>query len=483
MPDVKVEYRPQGATLRSFHSRSNFVRGVIGPLGSGKTQACIAEILRRIDSQPPDKNGDRMSRWVAVRNTYPDLQTTTIRDFRAWTDQMGVGRFINGAPPRWECEYRKQDGTRVKGEVIFIAFDLPDDVKKARGLQLSGLWLNEMKELSRANVDMLMARVGRYPPPSVVRDAPSFVIGDSNAPDRDHWLARIALDEKPEGWWFGLQPGAVRREGGVWVVNAGAENMNNLPQEYYQRLLAGRPESWIRQNLANEFVYHADGRAVHPDFSETLHVRPVGPTPGIPLHVGIDFGRTPAAVVGQRQVNGQWYILRELCTTNMGALQFGELLYRMLNQQYSGYSIEVTGDPAGNHQAQTRDETPFDMLLAAGIDAFPAPSNDYEERTTALDERLRSIVGGQPAIMIDPECRTLIKGLAGAYQFKRVQVSGEDRYRDKPVKDPTSHVCEALHYLLLGAGEGAALFDSSWQKTDREMQREGGWRQPDRVFE
>ena len=220
----------------------------------------------------------------------------------------------------------------------------------------------------------------------------------------------------------------------------------------------------MRKNLANEFVFHSDGRAVHPAFNEQFHVADgqLLPTPGLPLHVGVDFGRTPAAVVMQRQVNGQWYVLDELVTYNTNALDFGYALRRLLNERYSGFQVETTGDPAGDDMAQTRDETCMDMLAVAGIECYPANTNDFQERVTVLDELLSSIIDGQPAFLVSQQCRVLVKGLAGAYQFRRVQVVGDERFHDKPVKDDTSHVCEAVHYGLLGAGEGESLFEAAW---------------------
>jgi PBSX family phage terminase large subunit len=448
---AEVRYSPQGHTLRLFHRSTAWARFIIGPLGSGKTRACLTELLIQINGQKTDANEVRKSRIVCVRNSYPDLLNTTIKDFREVTDAAGVGTFKNTTPPSWTASYPLPDGTLVEAEVLFLSFDTPDDQKKARGLQLSGLYLNEVKELSKANVDMLLSRVGRYPD----KDAREFIIGDSNAPDRDHWLAKLCFDEKPEDFRFFLQPGAVIKQGKQWVVNAKAENIYNLPDRYYQRLVQGKRDSWIRQNLANEFVFHSDGRAVHPDFSETLHVQEVEIDPVLPLTVGIDFGRTPAAVLCQKQEDGRWFILDELVTQNMGALKFGELLRKHLNQdQYRDLPVEYIGDPAGSAMSQTREETAFDMLRQAGLQAVPAPTNDWEERTTVLDMLLTKLVGGEPALQVHPRCKTLIRGLVGEYQFRRLQVAGDERYQDKPLKNDCSHVCEALHYALLGAGEG-----------------------------
>jgi hypothetical protein len=277
----------------------------------------------------------------------------------------------------------------------------------------------------------------------------------------------------------------VRKVGGRWELNPEAENLDNLPVGYYESQLGGKKESWIRQNLGNEFVYHADGRPVHPDFSEALHVAEVEPTPGIPLVIGIDFGRTPAATIWQRQLNGAWFCVNELATVNTSAKTFGRMLRQFLASEYDGYEVRVWGDPAGDQMAQTDDFSPFDMLLAEGIECMPAPTNDFERRITALDVNLQALIHGKPAILINPRCRILIQGLAGAYQFKRLMIGGTERFHDKPVKDPTSHVVESAHYALLGEGEGDVLQHSSWgdgfEATLKEFN--GNWAPPARYFE
>ena len=41
--------------------------------------------------------------------------------------------------------------------------DKDDDVRKLRGAQLTWAWVNEMKEIPKSIIDMLQARVDRYP--------------------------------------------------------------------------------------------------------------------------------------------------------------------------------------------------------------------------------------------------------------------------------------------------------------------------------
>ena len=464
-PGARLKYKPQGRTLADFHKSKAFVRIVIGPLGSGKTFAAINDMMQRIHTQTPDKDGVRHSRWCVARNSFPDLNAATIPDFRSITDKLPFGDFTMGSPPKWVANYARSDGTTVKTEVLFRSFDGPKDTVKARGMQLTGIFVDEGAEFPKDNFDMLIGRVKRYPPKVQVPKAEFYVIMTSNAAPRDNWLADIALEHTPEGWWIGIQPPAVTKVGGSWVENELSENYHNLPNGYYQGQIGGKKDSWIRQNLANEFVFHSDGRSIHPNFNEQLHTGTLKPTYGVDLHVGMDWGRTPAAAIMQRQPNGQWYVLKEIVLVNAGADALGREVKRVLNEEYAGLNVvAATGDPSGTAMSQTRDETPFELFdVNAGFTSQPASTNDFDIRVAALDDQLATLIGGQPAIVVDKRCITLVRGLAGAYCFRRIQVTGEERYRDVPDKGPASHVVEALHYGLMGAGLGDALFDSEWE--------------------
>lgn len=495
-PDSLLRYAPDGETLIEHGKRSDYAQVLIGPLGSAKTTSTIIKILRLWSAAPVDPaDGIRRSRWAAVRNTYPDLIGTTIKDFLEMVEPLKIGEFSAAergkGSPIFRAEFVADDGVETHAEITFLAFDLPQDVKKARGLRLSGAWFNEMKELSKANVDMVMSRLGRFRP-DLHKQQPWCwygALGDSNAPDSDHWLAKL-VEQRPKGWWFGIQPGAVVYRDGRFTVNPSAENLRNLAPGYYERMMAGKDEYWIRQNLGNEFVYYSDGRPVHPNFSQRLHVAgyELQPTPGIELTLGVDWGRTPAMAVLQRQPNGRWFVLDEVIGTNTSARPFGRVCQRFLSDRYPGYEYEGTGDPSGDAGGQATDDTCFEQFAgdyeSPGVTVYPAHTNNFAERTEALDSLLRELIDGEPAILISPRCRTIIRGLAGAYRFRRVQVSGVDRWHDKPEKSPESHPVEGLHYALMGAGEGAGLVSETFAKQNQAVLEEyGGWRPPARYFE
>ena len=55
-----------------------FVSGIKGPVGSGKSVGSGIKILRHASEMPPDDQGYRRSRCGVIRNTYPELRSTTI---------------------------------------------------------------------------------------------------------------------------------------------------------------------------------------------------------------------------------------------------------------------------------------------------------------------------------------------------------------------------------------------------------------------
>jgi hypothetical protein len=181
--------------LNSFMASRARVAMIMGPLGSGKTYGAVQRLLAHMCEQEPNAQGYRLTRWIAVRNTYPDLMTTTVKDFEALfvgpDPYKALGKMKYGGlePPTFRVAFEQADKTTVKSEVIFLALDRADAVKKLRGTQVTGFWLNEAKELVKPIVDMADFRHGRYPSiaDGGVKPTRHGMLGDTNACDEDHW--------------------------------------------------------------------------------------------------------------------------------------------------------------------------------------------------------------------------------------------------------------------------------------------------------
>jgi hypothetical protein len=465
MTDVthEIRYRAQGPTLAAYIADRTRRAFLDGPLGSGKTNASCYKAFRVMVDEEPNSHGMRLTRLAAIRNTYPDLMTTSVND---WMDSYGdLGNFVGGGrePPRHTLKFHLEDGSSVESELYFIALDRPDDVRKLRGLPLTAAWVNEFKELARATVDMTDLRVGRYWPDG---RKPRWhgLFGDSNKPDTDHWYYELAEEMRPDGYAFFHQPGAVLRDGFEdgrvrWKLNPNAENLRNLVPGYYSEGMQGKRDDWIAVNFANEYGYVREGKPVYEEYRDATHCRAFDLDRRLPLHIGLDFGHTPAATIGQRTHTGQWRTRWEVVTEQMGGTNFARVLKRFINEKCATFKIAaIIGDPSGEAPGEDENEsTVFEILAANGIVAEPARTNEYSVRRDAVANCMTRMVEGEPGYLVHPDCKVLRKAHQGAYCFRRLQVAGMERFRDAPDKSKWSHVAEAEQYMMLGGGEGKAV--------------------------
>jgi hypothetical protein len=436
-------------TPARFHRSGAFVRGLMGPIGSGKSVACCMEVVRRALEQAPGKDGVRRTRWAFIRQTYPELKSTTIK---TWLDWVRPEKF---GPVKWEAPIKHlvKLGKDCELEVLFLALERPDDTKKLLSLELTGAWVNEAREVPKAVVDAATGRVGRFPSARDGGCTWSGVLMDTNPPDDDHWWYRLAEEERPDGWEFFKQPGGR---------SALAENLGNLPRGYYARICAGKDENWIRVYVDGAYGTVEVGRPVYKGaWNDTLHVAKdeLWPLAKQPVVIGFDFGLTPAAVFAQVTPRGQFRVIDELVATDMGLRQFCEnVVVPLVKTKYQTTPLHVVGDPAGAQRDYSED-TAFDILdevLGEYVeDVEEADSNDPTARIEAVKWFLTRLTDGQPTFQLSPSCRVLRKGFNGGYKFRRLQVAGEERYTEKPDKNDFSHPHDALQYAALRLRGGA----------------------------
>lgn len=470
---IERRYVPDGVTLERFLLSRARVNVIQGPWGSGKSTACCYKLLINAVSQPAGRDGVRRRRAYVVRNTFDDLKRTTVK---TWSEVFPPDKFgpVKQTKP---FEHRIRMGD-LDWEVVFLALEDEGDRRKLLSADISDIWFNEMREIARGLVDDADGRIGRFP---AVKDGGCLnpmIIGDTNAPGEQHYIAvmsgqspvpeNMGPDErarftKPDSWRFFIQPPGmieVRDDKGDVVgyqPNPEAENVRWLRAGYYSDLVAGKSQQWIRVNVLNRPGQLVAGKPVFPAYRPEVHEarEPLRAVEGHVLMLGVDFGRTPAAVMGQR-VFDRWFILAELIAESMGARAFARLLKHDIAERFPGFKFCLWGDPAGEHLAEADDISPFLMFRAEGLNVLPAPTNDPSVRIGAVEEAITQLVEGRPRFLVSPTCSVLRAALAGGYHYRRLQVAGE-RYDATPEKNRFSHVADALQYLMVGAGEGRAL--------------------------
>jgi hypothetical protein len=409
----------------------HLVRFIVGPVGSGKSMGCIMELLRRARMQVPDANGRRSTRFALIRNTMQQLRTTVLSDVMQYLNPM-IRYFVTDSTIQIRADL--EDGTSVHSDWVLIPLDTKEDVRRLLSMQLTGAWVNEIREVPYEIVSALLERLGLYHQPS------------------------------------GLSPQA--------------ENLENLPPNYYENAMSGSSEERIATQIRSEWGTSNAGQAVfRRSFDANTHVRDmeVVVNPMRPILIAMDFGRTPCALLGQVDSYGRYLIFEEVVTDDMGLHQMvaERLRPRLMQEPYNGKRCYVVADPAGAQRSQHTEETAFDVLRGAGFLAYPGLTNDIPPRLLAVEKLLRQTIMGEPALQISRlGCPILIRALASQYHYRRRRDGHLD---DKPEKNnhPYSDVADALQYGCLSVqadltGKAMRMMVSRVTSNKPKI-RAGGW--------
>lgn len=438
MPDsINIKYSYKGVpTLRNFADSNAFMRLALGPFGSGKSSACVIETIARSLAQKPSPDGIRRSRWIVVRNTYRQLNDSTIKTFFQWCPPHHFGTYRQS-----DQSYTIQAFENTEIEIIFRALDRPDHVGNLLSLEVTGGWVNEAREVPWTIIEALQGRVGRYP---AQRDGgPSWwgVFMDSNPGDTDSKLYKYFVEggHDPKEVGFFKQPSGLSTK---------AENLDNLPggREYYKKMAVGKDPEFVKVYIHGDWGFVSDGRVVYTEYVDSVHCAPCKPVRYAPIYRGFDFGLTPACVFLQILPTGQVIVFDEIVSESMSIDQFSNEVVEYTSRVYDDYELVDIGDPAGEQRAQTDARTCFQILHSKGIQ-IEAGMQSLAIRLESVRKPLTRLCAGKPGFQLDPKCRMLRKGFMGGYCFRRLQTS-QERYTSVPDKNPYSHCHDALQYPL-----------------------------------
>lgn len=439
-----------------FHNDDSFVRLVIGPYGSGKSTMCAHEIVRRTCQMPIWHNGRRRAKWAIVRNTSGELYSTTLQTWLQWFGELGDIR--KRQKPLLTYEHTFNDGYGiVELELIFIALDREEDVRKIKSLEVTGAYINELSEVPQGALAHFKGRVNRRYPSRAFCSDPywSGIIADTNPPDVDHWIYKDFELKQLESYKIFHQPhGLLRNEDNEWLPNPNCDNAGNLAADYYLKLAEGQTEDFVKVYCLGEYGSVGFGKKVYPEYNDDVHSSDkVEAIQGDPIHLGWDGGLTPACVVVQLSKRGQFRVLREYVGEDMGIRTFAEsVVLPGLARDFPYCKIgKSVFDPAGGARDSIMEEMScIGELNSLGIITIPARTNDIDSRLGAVRYFLNRMIDGRPGFVMHKfNCSVLRRGFIKDYVYKRIAVSGEERYKDKPDKNMSSHPHDGLHYIAL----------------------------------
>lgn len=464
-------------TMAEFMRSEAYVRVLAGPVGGGKSVCCAHELMRMAQEQAPNRDNKRLSRFLIVRNTADQLRSTTLKTIKDWFPAPSA--YGNWVATERTLYYRfgMPDGTIVETEWMLRALDDEADIRNALSLEVSAMWGNECRELHPEVVRALLKRTNRYPSLKLggVHATRAGGIFDTNMPTMDTWWEQ-RMSHPPERWSVHIQPPAVltsdefiatyeedpdpawtaaSQHGEVYTVNPLADNIGNLAPDYYPSAVAEDKKDDINTYLRCKFGRSLYGLPVYDDtFRDDVHLSKIPLThinsATYPLFIGIDFGRTPAAIFVQNRPDGRTFVLDEICETNMGMGAFvAKRIKPLLSERFAGVHAVIAADPAGWIKGQGEDRCPVDYLKEAGFEVVKPRTNKPNLRILAVETLLNASVDGVTRLCVDPRCKTLVKGFRGGYKWATNKL-GELSNEKEPVKNhPFSDIHDALQYVAL----------------------------------
>lgn len=369
------------------------------------------------------------ARWALIRDTWENMQATTMKTFFEWFPPGVMGEFH-----ATKKVFTWAEGV-AKGEVEFLGMDDPADASKLMSRELAGFGIDEpAPAVGSAGVDEMIFDIGL----TRLRQGGMKWYGcklAENNPDEAHWTYRRFVSPGTDGFRV-HQP-------------SNPENEKNLPRDYYAQMratLAHRPDL-IRRFVDGEFGFQSEGKAVTPQWSDKIHLAiGLNPLPRTDLNLFWDFGHNPTCIIAQRTPMGSLLILDSIVGTELGVEELVEEVVKpLLADRYRGQTLRHIGDPQGKQREQTSIHRSASRYItkALGGPWRPGPVR-IEERVEPLRAALSRTIGGRGLIQVDRDRAVEVwHALRGGWHY---HVARTGVISAEPKKNIHSHPGDAMGY-------------------------------------
>lgn len=411
-------------TQKEFIEDKSKIKVYMGPGGSGKTIIGVADIILKAMLIPGSK-------WFIARRDYNDLLDTTARTAAEIMTRLPDGILLDKkkAPPMqwWIKPIITQDNPMPDpSSITFIG--LSDYLGS---YEYCGGFVDELDEVDEKFFFQL-CRAIRYIPTGDPTMELFPISGSFNPPPKVHWLYKHCMGVMHDGTVY---------NNGIPTISLHTpkykENARNLRKDYYEDMDV-MPEDLRQRYQKGEWVDIYPGDPVIRQFNPKLHINPEIKDARNTLFRFWDFGyNRPACVFAQLRSDGLMQVLKEYMGKQVEGGQFIEIVNNITGQHFpDAKRIQDYGDPA---VAQHKDTgSMLNLLREKGINMLYRKV-PFDVSLALLRQRFTTLIEGEPALQIHPDCSVIIAALKGGYRLKEDGVTPEkDGYYD--------HLIDALRY-------------------------------------
>jgi hypothetical protein len=367
--------------------------------------------------------------WAILRDTWENLQATTMKEFFKWFPPGIAGEFHH-TKREWTWASGLAEGT-----VVFLGADDPQDASKLMSRELAGFGMDEpAPAVGSAGIDELVFDIAmsRLRQPGMEWYAAKLA---ENNPDEAHWTYRRFAHPGTDGFAIHQPPAP--------------ENTQNLPHEYYaglRKMWQHRPDL-IRRFVDGEFGFQQIGKSVTPQWADRFHLaHGLVPVRSSGLHLLWDFGHNPTCVITQKTPLGQWLILEAHVGEDMGVEELiVDAIKPILLDRYRGMGLSHIGDPAGQQREQTSIHRSAVKLLRQQLGGtWRAGPVRLHERLEPLRSALTRQIGGRGLVQVDRDKAAAVwHALRGGWHY---HVARSGLVSGLPQKNVHSHPGDAMSY-------------------------------------
>lgn len=358
-------------------------------MGGGKTYLSMALLILLAKIYPG-------SRWAVIRRTLPNIKKTVLPTFK----KVCPPAFLNGGVRSENTSPLAifKNGSQIEFYAENIQSD--KDLDWMKGLEVNGILLEQLEELSHKCFELSFIRAGRWRIDPMPKPIILATINPTIA-----WAKQKIYEPFQNGTlneeWFYL-PAKISDNPILFHDKNYMKGFENLDALTRKRYIDG---DWDAFGVDMPFAYA---------FKEEKHVKETSFNPKLPLTLSFDFGVDPMPCVAM-QVN---QFPREVSVLKEFHIFDGDI-YRLLTQIKAWIAslpfrpmLKITGDPSGRARSPLAEGAgnAYKAIIAdLGIrsDMVAVPRKFSIQNSRVL---VNSVLEHLP-VSVHPDCEMLIKDL------------------------------------------------------------------------